>query len=306
MIYFIVNPAAGSGKSVKAVPYIEEVMTQAGQDYKFIYTNKPKDAETIKSAIDFGIAKAVICVGGDGTIQEVMPLMLNTGIPMGLIPSGSGNDFAGSLEGFRITEGSFEQKIKGYTKKLLTAKAVDTDAVSLKGKPVGRDDFEQFFFVNISSIGIDAEVAASVPKLKKTFGGAAYLVALIKTIFTYRSSSVRVTADGKRLDDKFLLTAVCNGRFYGGGFMIAPMADLGDGELTVCLVRHMPRLKVLVLFPSAMKGKHTRFKEVLQYNCKKIVMEFEGVRNTNLDGNMFTFKSPIEYEVMRGALRMLI
>ena len=134
MIYFIVNPSAGSGRASKAVPVIEKIMRENKADYEFIYTDVPGDFIRVSGLIDMNKAKSVVCVGGDGTVQEYVGLAAGKDISFGIIPAGSGNDALFSIPAEKSFDAqqkfkNFEDKITFYTEKIIRNKTIYTDAI---------------------------------------------------------------------------------------------------------------------------------------------------------------------------------
>ena len=297
MIYFIVNPVSGSGKAAAAVPIVDRLMGESGRDYIFIYSESDKDYARIAGLINLDKAKALICVGGDGTIQQYCGLAIGRDLPFGVIPAGSGNDLLYSLPGGEKKFTGFEEKITFYTQKVLKGSTIPIDAVAVNGDN---------YFVNIGGAGMDIQVLMDAIPLKKYFGGASYFLSLIKNAFLYKEEVMKLTVDGRSETGRFLLLAVCNGAYYGGHMRIAPPASLDDGYITFCKVTNMPRLKLMVLFPSVKSGKHAQLKEVSFVNCSSVTMEFDGVKTINFDGNLLEFGSPLTFEIRKGALRFIL
>ncbi|MCL2068832.1 MAG: diacylglycerol kinase family lipid kinase [Oscillospiraceae bacterium] len=300
MIYFIINPAAGSGKTRAAIPIIERVMRESGVPYTLIYTNSPDECAKIEKQIDWDAAKAIVCVGGDGTVQEYIGLAVNRDISFAVIPTGSANDFLYSVPGGYSKSRTFEETIIYHTKKLLAGNTLNADAVSVSNAA------NQRYFFNIGGTGIDIQVLRDALPLKKAFGGAAYFLSLIKNAVTYRAEKITLHIDGKPETGRYILLAAANGAYYGGKMNVAPTADIADGFITLCKVVDMPRLKLLALFPSVKPGRHIRMKEVSLINCKEIILEYGGKKTINFDGNLYEFESPLAFRLLPGAVKLII
>ena len=297
MIYFIVNPAAGSGKGQAAVSVIEKIMRGNGVEHSFIYTNGPEDSARVAGLIDMNTAAAIVCVGGDGTVQEYVGLAVNQDVNFGIIPAGSGNDTILSMPDNKRKFDNFEEKIIFYTEKIIKGEVIHADAVRING--------EKYFF-NIGGTGIDIEVLKTALPLKKFFGGAAYFLSLIKNVITYKAEEMTLTIDGQTETDELLLIAAANGSYYGGGLRVAPPALINDGFITLCKIRKMPRLKMMAMFPRVKSGGHTKLAEVSFVNCSTVKLEFKGKKTINLDGNLEDFESPLTFEIMKGAVRLIV
>ena len=297
VFYIIVNPIAGAGKTETAIPLIERVMRREDKPYALIRTEKPYDIDRITSMIDFSHADAIICAGGDGTIQEYASLAVGRDIKYGVIPTGSANDLLYSIPGARVKFRSFEEKITYYTQRIIDGAIAPIDAISLNGER---------YFLNIAGTGIDAQVVHDALPMKKYFGSAAYFISLAKNAVTYKTEEMVIYVDGVRESDEFLLLAVSNGSYYGGNLRVSPPAVVDDGKITLCIVRKMPKLKLAALFPAVKPGWHTGFKEVSYVNCDNVTIEYTGKKTINIDGNLCELESPLFFEIKKGAVKFIV
>lgn len=289
-VLFIVNPTAGKGAAMKEVPRIESIMDKLkGVEYSIKYTEKAGHAtEIAKYGAEQGYDIA-FAVGGDGTVNEVVNGLVCTDTALGVIPGGSGNDFIRSLG------------IQGDTCSIIQHTLYGTR------KPVDVGIINDRYFINISSVGFDAEVVLATQKAKRYFlsGSAAYVAGLIGTIFSRKSDRIKMVIDDNVIEEKVLLVAVANGRYYGGGMMAAPEAVLDDGLFDICLIANMSRLKMLVLFPQFMKGKHKKFKEVSFYRSKKVLIESVNPMPVNVDGEVYRDRKA-SFELVKNGLMVAI
>jgi YegS/Rv2252/BmrU family lipid kinase len=297
MIYFIINPAAGSGKTKAAIPVIEKIMREHNADYSLIHTRSPDDFVHVAEQIDWNIAKTVACVGGDGTVQEYVCLAVNRGVNFAIIPTGSANDFLYSMPGGCPKFRSHGERTAFYTNKILAGGTMGADVIAVND--------EKYFF-NIGGTGIDIQVLMDAQPLKKIFGGGAYFLSLIKNAATYRAEKMTLHVDGVAETGKFLVFAIANGAYYGGKMHVAPSARIDDGLITLCKIANMPRLKLMALFPSVKPGRHIRMKQVQIRHCKEVTLEYSGKRILNFDGNLYPFDGPVTYKVLAGAVRLII
>ena len=295
MITFIVNPAAGHGRALAAIPIVRKMMDTTGCTYTILETAAPGHAgELAKQAAAHG-AKIVVSVGGDGTVQELATGLINTGAALAVIPCGSGNDFIHSMNPQRKLASGFEARVVQFMTLLLKNTPEAIDAVRMNDK----------YFFNIGSIGIDAEIVVYSARLKKTFRGAAYLLATIKNTFTYKPKRARITCDGRVIEKDISLCAVSNGAYYGGGFNISPSADMADGEITLCVADRLSRPMFGLLFPLVLFGAHTKLKQVEYINCKRVTIEYDDKQPVNLDGNIYKLLAPLEFEIIPGGLKVI-
>ena len=198
---FIVNPVSGRGKALKVSLGIKKICEEEKLDYEIHYTNGPKDATKIAKKVK-GSKNIIYSVGGDGTLNEVLNGVIGTKNMLAVIPAGSGNDFYRTL-----------------------SKMDDEMPLIDVGKVNGK------YFLNVVSIGIDAEVAknAEVMKKLKVPTSQIYNASIVYTFFKYKFKDIEFSVDNTRSKNKCTILTICNGKMYGGGYKIAPEALLSDG-----------------------------------------------------------------------------
>jgi diacylglycerol kinase (ATP) len=284
----IVNPCAGRGRAQKEIPIIHEVMKASGEAFEIWETTCAGHAvELAKKAAKLG-ADVVVAVGGDGTVFEVVNGIVHTDVILGIIPTGTGNDLARSLHIPKDITLAAQQILSGTPKKI--------DLGLANGK----------YFINVASIGIDAEIAAWTKQTKKFLtGSSAYVVSMIKNIITYKPIHMKFTIDGQCFEQETLLAAICNGRYYGGGVLIAPNAMLDDGLFEICIIERLTKWRTLLLFPTVFFGKHIKFKEVKIYKGHEITVEFAGENKLNLDGDLFEVSSSVLFHVEHQTVKII-
>lgn len=269
-ILFIVNPIAGGGRSNALIPMIEDYMNKYSRDFKIEISEKPEHAIKISEE---GLAdyQIIVAVGGDGTVNEVAKGIINKGRGvLGIIPGGTGNDMARSLGISMDPKKAIEEILIGNRKMI----------------DVGRINSSNF--LNIASVGFDAEVVDNNRKIRKKIKGSiSYAISVVYTIFQFKSKPVSIEIDGEKRDENILLLAVGNGKYYGGGIKILPHAELDDGYLHICLVADISKLKLLLLFPSVFKGNHLKHKKhVRTYRARSVLIRSEKDLPLNIDGDV--------------------
>lgn len=257
-------------------------------DYEIKVTEKVGDAKLFaKEAKNKGFS-TIVSVGGDGTLHEVVNGMVGGNQKLGVIPSGTGNDLARSLNlPFDLRE-SIEILVKEKTTLI--------DLGHIKGE----------YFINFSSVGLDALIAQEANKIKKYFSSTySYILGIVKGLTKFKSMDVDLIIDGKKYREKIMFITVCNGSYYGGGMKIAPQAKISDGEFDICVVRHIPKLKLLLLFPTIFKGNHIRYKEVKMYRGKEVEVFSKKDIAINADGEIVDNR-PIKFEMLHNQLEVII
>ncbi|KAB3532209.1 diacylglycerol/lipid kinase family protein [Alkaliphilus serpentinus] len=263
---FIVNPASGKGKPLDRLKIIKETMEKEGCMYRIQLTEGVGHAKKLAEEAKEDV---IVAVGGDGTINEIANGVKNGNKIIGLLPSGTGNDFVRSLNIPSDPQEALEIILNGKTREINLGIVQD------------------MYFVNVASVGLDAHIADKVTSIKKYITGTkAYIVALIKGLITYKTIQLKLSVDGKLVDINTMLIAFCNGGSYGGGMKIAPMADFNDDLLDICIVSKMKKLKLFILFPSIFKGNHIRYKEVEALRGKEMVLYTNEKVKINIDGEI--------------------
>lgn len=267
---FLVNPVAGGGKALGFVKDIDDEMRGSGLDYKILTTTKPDEAtEMVESNREFDIC---VAVGGDGTVNEVARGILNRGTgALGIIPGGTGNDLGKSLG---IKENHFDALrvlIEGKTRKI--------DLGRVEGR----------YFFNIASLGFDSEVVRHTDQIKKYVKGrTSYILGVLTALVVYRKKKIVINIDGLILEKNATLAAVGNGKYYGGGMKILPMAELDDEMLDICIVKDISNLRILTLFPTIFKGNHVKYPKYVEFHKgSKIGVRIFGKSLLNVDGELF-------------------
>jgi len=269
---FIVNPVAGKGKAAKLIPLIQKQMEEKNLKFKIKKTSYNGEGKALAvEALEEGY-NVIVAVGGDGTINEIISGVYSLEGIIAIIPAGTGNDFARSL--------NISTDFYNAISNIINGTATEIDAGFIDNK----------VFINVASIGLDAHIAAEANKLKRYFTGTkAYIISLLKGLITYHSIKVKIVMDNTTIDKRIMLAAFCNGAYYGGGMNIAPTADPTDNLLDICIVEDMPKLKLLWLFPTIFKGQHTVFKEVKAYRAKKLLIYSDKEMIINTDGEVSTY-----------------
>lgn len=311
MYYFIVNYFGGSGNAKKTWDRVHFLLKKKNIEYKAYVTKRPGHARSLAariSTLDDNDIKLVV-VGGDGTINEAINGVTDfSRIRFGIIPTGSGNDFARGL---------------GIPKD--TEKALDMIISSDKGRKIDvgeviTDQNEKRRFVISSGIGLDAIVCKKIigSKRKKLMnklkhGNLSYIMITISSLFTMKKYKVKVTMmDDKTKDDEvesfddLIFLAAMNCPAEGGGVLMSPDAKPDDGKLSICAVSGIPKWKTFFLLPALCRGKHVGKKGFLLRDLEGMVFESEVPMVLHADGEYVGDVNRIEIFVMQDILRVLV
>ena len=290
-VTLIANPAAGTAQDREPLGEVQRLLKAAGHQVTLRETAARGDAERIAHEAAIAGADFVVAVGGDGTLNEVVNgvASVDGGLArcvIGLLPAGTGNDFARSL--------GIEEPAAAVA--ALTAGDVRTvDLVSLGDR----------VFLNASAGGFTAETSANVTSgLKQAVGPLAYLIGGARAVLEYEPVAVRVEADGRVIDTELQLFAVCNGAYIGGGHQLAPTARPDDGVMEVCIVRASSTLDFLALLPRMSSGEHVDDEDVAYFRTREVTLTFARTIKINTDGEVLE-AAQCHYVMRPGAVRMV-
>jgi YegS/Rv2252/BmrU family lipid kinase len=249
----IVNPRSRNGATGRRWGKHELRLRDELGPLEVEHTRAPRDAERLaREAVRAGVER-ILVAGGDGTLSEVATGLLAAELAgyatIGLLPLGTGGDFARSLGIPRDLEGAIACIARGRTRKVDAGRA----------RFLGQDGAQRTaYFVNVSSFGISGLIDELVNRTSKRMGGtASFLVGTLRAIFQYRSVPVAIRVDGELVHDAGLILATgANGRYFGGGMQVAPEARIDDGLLDVVIVADLALPKLLAKLPKLYAGTH--------------------------------------------------
>lgn len=290
----ILNPAAGRGATVKALPVIEEFLQNKQLDYQVQLTEYPGHAIELAAKAAREGASVVVSVGGDGTANEVINGLMQVKADGGRIPAlaviaiGRGNDFAFSMGIPMALEENLQALYEDHRQ------AIDIGHVVLDGAD-GR------YFGNCIGIGFDAEVGFVAVKLKPLSGFINYVVAAILTNFLYfKAPTIHLDYDGQQRQMSSLMVSIMNGIRLGGGFYMTPDSVNDDGLFDICVAASPNRMRVLALMPHFMKGTQASQPEVEIVKAAKVgVRAIAGTLPAHVDGEtLCTAGNQMEVELL--------
>jgi diacylglycerol kinase (ATP) len=293
MVHLVVNPTAGGGRASKALPELERLLQSRQVSAQFYQTQHSGHATALVQLLP--PLEPVVVVGGDGTLHEVIRGLLdgqsNTQRPVGLIPLGTGDDFARGV-GIPIYN---------------LAKALE---VILNGKTGWFDAARigQRSFLNGFGAGFDAQVARTV-KTTPTWlhGSLRYLLAILEELRRLEPQPVRIYADSTLVHDgAALLVAVMNLVGYGGGLKINPNANGTDGYLEVVIGKKFSKLGTLGILPRLAQGKHLGHPEVSVVQAKKVRLEWTNTMPAHVDGELLEPARVFELELLPKAVQVYL
>ena len=275
-IAIVCNPQAGKGKSLRLSRQIQQQL-QTRQIAHTIFSDT--------WPVNFDGFTGVFIAGGDGTLNYFINRYPNISIPLSIFKGGSGNDFAWKLYG----NDSFEKHLD----RALNSEPKLVDAGLCNG----------YYFLNGVGIGFDGEVVQAMGKRRFISAGyLAYLWTVIKKIAFYREKELTLIYDGVETSDRYFLLSIAHGSRYGGGFMVAPHAEVNDGLLDLVKIGCIHRLRRLIYLPKMEKGEHLGLSFVSSYRVKKVVVKSAEKIAAHLDGELMV-SDFFEIEILPGKFK---
>ncbi|MFZ1011227.1 MAG: diacylglycerol kinase family protein [Candidatus Sulfotelmatobacter sp.] len=268
-------------------------------------------------------ADVILIFGGDGTIHRHLNQLVKLGLPVLVVPAGSGNDFARAL-GLRNVKDSIaawqsfraEQSLEAAYVRVIDLGTItplespsETELTNLsRNSRLGTKNY----FCSVAGIGLDGEVARRANKLPRWLRGhGGYALGLAPALFHFAPLSMKIFAQESngewsvRSDHPTMLAAFANSGIYGGGMKIAPRAKLDDGQLDVCVIAGMDPFKLAYLFPTVYFGRHLDIRDVNYFQATRLRVETERPLDVYADGE-WVCRTPIEVAVEPGALKVIV
>ncbi len=302
----IFNPASGRGRGARRLGSYRSLLEEHLPGIEIGTTRRPgEERELAERALEAG-ADVIVAVGGDGTWSNVADRVVASGRPdvsFGILPNGTGNDFGRNL-GFDPANAREAVRVlaAGHTR-LVDVGRLDTPSASEHAPDV----VEPRHFLNLVGFGFDVAVidAAAHPRFLR--GELLYKVTALQQLFRFPGSHIGIQADeGETRGGRHLMLTVSNGRYFGGGFPIAPAATPSDGRLHACRIMDAPPLGRLNLFNLAEKGRHVTSDRVEILDAENFRLTFDAPPRFEMDGDVRQASSPIlEVRVLPSSLRVI-
>lgn len=295
-ILFIINSKAGKTEFDIRKEDIEETFKSAGklEEIEVVNTRYKHHTKFLIEAFDSlpYDEKIVIICGGDGSLNELVNVAYGKNMTLGLIPTGTGNDFA---KNFDYSNFSLNNLLNFRTKKIDLIKVND------------------FYSINVTSLGFDTQVLYRAYKyLEKNpkLGKRAYAKAVLASLNKITSENLEMKLklrDGSNFEirGEYLISALCNGAFYGSGFNPAPEAKIDDGYLNLLLASKIPFLKFLPLIKKYKEGRHNESKYIREILVTSGTIRSKDKFIANADGEIFE-TNEIRFEVLPKALNWVV
>lgn len=286
-VAIIANPLAGRGRGQKAARLVEELLAARNADFQLLYTEYAGHAIELARTAS---AKhhVVAALGGDGTIREVLAGAWQSSAAIGIIPGGTGNDYARGLGIPRQVGPAVQILLEGHTG--LFDVGMESDRV----------------FGQMACIGFPVDVLHHVNNNRDGFwkGSAAFLAGVVATIRNLRAYPVRITIDGKVLEKNVIAVSAMNMPYAGGGMKFTPDARHDSGCFQVLIIETITKMDLAVTLPKIYSGRHITHPAVSILTGRDVKID-GATLPIMLDGDIFPSR-PLQVKIIPQATRLLI
>jgi len=276
----------------------------------------------------------ILILGGDGTVHRHLGQLVRLGLPVLVVPAGSGNDFARALGLRRVRDAlAAWRKFCSGADNLRT---IDLGVITASGNAgEAPTPHGSRYFCCIAGVGLDSEVARRANRLPRWLrGNGGYVLSLAPAVFSFAPPPMKIFTSGEatvsisesaaelcsagqpgaavptrmnwtaRSDRPTLLAAFANASAYGGGMKVAPRAQMDDGLLDICIVSAVNPFKLFCMFPTVYYGRHLNIREVEYFHAGHVRVETEHPLDIYADGE-YVCRTPVEVGIQRHALRVV-
>lgn len=281
----IANPISGSGNGKIYLERAKQILDAKGVDYTIKVTEYPGHATALaKEAVDAGF-DVIVAVGGDGTLRETAMSVIHTDRVLGLLPCGTGNDYARPLGIPTEPEAAIDILLGG------------------ENRVVDAGEANGIVFFNIAGFGFDVDVLDYTeqfkPKCKS--GETAYRLGCLKAVLGLKLRKTTLTFPDGTIERNVLMAAAGIGTHFGGGMNVLPESDMSDGLLDVCIAHDVNRLKLLSLLPKFIKGRHVGLPVITYRKTTEVSVVCDPVSRIEVDGERMD-GTPVTFRVLPKAL----
>lgn len=291
-LVLIVNPKSGKGAGRSVGAQTLALLRARGHEVVDASAASAGQAgQSAERAFEEG-ADTLVVVGGDGTSHLGINLCADRPIRLGMVPAGTGNDFARNL-GIPVGDPVAAVRLidAGLTQR------VDVGRVTLESG-------EQRWFGGVLGAGFDAVVAARAERMRWPRGQLRYALAILRELPAFTPIPYAVELDGRRTETRAMLVAVANTASFGGGMRVCPDADWTDGRFDVLVLHELSIPAFLRVFPSVYSGRHVDHPAVEIIRARRIRLEANGI-HAQADGEMVA-RLPVDVDLVPGALDVFV
>jgi diacylglycerol kinase (ATP) len=303
-IYIVVNPVSANRTTAREWPLYEKALSDAGYEFEAAMTEYPGHAaELTRMALKHGF-DTIMSVGGDGTMNEVVNGFFDNGrlidenSRLVVFSRGTGCDFIRTL--------GINKNIEDLLAILKRNRERQIDVGRLSFV-CAEENMPERYFLNIADIGIGAETANRVNKNSKRLSGfLSFMLGTLSTVVLYKNQNFEVVIDDKiHLNGIMNSVIVANGKYFGGGMMVAPDAVMDDGVFDIIILGNLSKPDIIKSFPLIYKGKHMNHPKLKYYRGRKVKVTSGGKGLIEVDGEI-PGRADVVFELMPKAFKILI
>lgn len=289
-VQVLVNPTAGKGRAARAAEIATARLRAGGLDVSVGSGRDAADAQRLAAEAVAGGVDALVAVGGDGMVHLALQAVAGTGVPLGIVAAGTGNDLANHLD---LPRGEPAAAADVIVDRLTAGQPRTIDAVRAAGK----------WFGCVMGAGFDSRVNDRANRMSWPKGRSRYNLAILAELRVFKPLPFTITADGETWQTDAMLVAVGNARSYGAGMRVTPEAILDDGLLDLTILGPVSKPEFLRTFPKVYAGTHISHPAVTTRRARVVTLESAGV-TAYADGE-FLADLPVTCECVPGALQVL-
>ena len=309
-VFVIFNPASGRGRGARRIDRFLSLLEKYMPGFTHAGTSRPGDEAVLADqAIAEGF-ELIVAVGGDGTWSNVADRIVAAGkdnVTLGLLASGTGNDFG---RNFGVSMRKPDLAVQTLSTGVV--RSVDVGRVVTSGRPLKAEEGAATMstgrhFLNLIGFGFDIAVIEDTVGARFLRGELLYKVTALKNLFSFQGISLVLESDAPTVDGDQLMLTISNAPFFGGGFLIAPGAELDDGLLDACVIGNASPFRRWRLFDAAPKGRHVLSPHVQMRQSARFSARFSTPPKYEVDGEVWQSEGDeVIVEAVPRALRLMV
>lgn len=286
-LVFIVNPRSGVERQKEIQSAIDECLDQSIYTYEIQHTQFAKHGTKLAREAAGRNVFAVVAVGGDGSVNDVVAGLIGTNTALAVIPKGSGNGMARTVE--------IPLKVREAMQVINKGKISEIDIAFANDRP----------FISNAGVGFDALIANKFAKSERR-GLSVYSWLVTKHLWLYNEWDWRITIDGEQIKERAFMVNVANCTQFGYNFKIAPDADWTDGLFDVIIIRKFPKMLGSSLVLRALNGTITKSPYVKHYKAKEVTVTHPDLRLMQTDGDAHLCPNRINFTIQQRAQKIIV
>jgi YegS/Rv2252/BmrU family lipid kinase len=286
-LVFIINPRSGVERQKEIQQAVDTCIDSSKFSYEVQYTQRARHGTELARAAAQAGAWAVVAVGGDGSVNDVVHGLAGTNTVLGIIPRGSGNGLARTLG--------------------LPLQVVDAMRIINNGQTAAIDlgQTGDRLFLSNAGVAFDALISKKFATSERR-GLAVYSWLVIRYMWLYKTWKFDITIDGKKITENAFMVTVANGTQFGYNFRIAPSASYNDGLLDVVIIRRFPKILGGIIALRAVTGTILGSPWVKHYRGREVTISHPKLKLMQTDGDAHDCPSTVTFQIRQGAIQVLI